>query len=219
MAAGDITSAMVTQLGTLLDESTASYFSTAERYTALDHGQRELIAIFLGRYKAEKAGLPNVLRPLLKAANSATLTASTSTITLPTGFLHCFSFKYDYDNSDSSGLIPCIIRDPGGLYHTQKNVYLSSSAAAPVIWIDAANINLETPVVAAPSETAKGSYYIEYLGAPTTIGASSDPVLPESCYNAILTYAYAELLHKDQRTQEGDLQFARFYQMAQALYA
>ena len=198
MPAGDITTTIVARVRTLLDESTAGFFTTDEIYKALTDAQRETIAFVLSIYKAKLAvnpdeKLPEVLR-VLQAS-----TTGTGTQNLPTGFLQALNAY--------TASAPVLIRPEGQKGFGKYNVYLASSSGQPYCTFSATQIVFETSV----------TWTLEYLATPSTdIDATHDPVLGYLSYNALVEFATYFLLMKDENPRASQ-HLQRFMQTVQSL--
>ncbi len=181
MAVGDITTGLVARVRTYLDEASAGFWTQDEIYKALTDGQREVITFVLAVYKQKLSvnpdeKLPEVLR------NCFTTTTGIGSAALPAGFLFPLSVY--------TATVPVYTRPDGMQRGASKlNTYLASSAAQPFCSFSATQIVFETSV----------SWTMEYLQTPTSdIDATHDPSLGAISYNAIVEYAAAFLLNKDE---------------------
>lgn len=202
MAAGDISKALKAKVRTSLDESSAGFWTDTEIYTALSDGQREIINILLTLYKqrnkiTENEKLPEVLRSIL-----ATTTTATGTQNLPADYLTYLALYITTTN------IPIYVRSDGIERHQRLNTYLTSTSTQPYVSISS------TQVV---HETGSLAWTMDYLKTPTELSDSADPSLPSLAFEAMVSYALAFLLGKDENpraTQE----FQTFFQLTQNLY-
>jgi hypothetical protein len=64
-----------------------------------------------------------------------------------------------------------------------------------------------------------GSYTLEYLENPSSIDGTTptNPVLPAFTHPAIIQYAYALLLLKDQRSAESNQEYAKYLRQQSTL--
>lgn len=202
MAVGDISKALKAKVRTSVDEASAGFWTDTEIYTALSDGQREIVNMILSMYRQRSAineneKLPEVLRSVLATTNSAT-----GTQTLPADYLTYLAL---YVNSTN---VPIFVRSDGVDRHQRVNTYLTSSSSQPYVSITA------TQVV---HETGSLAWQMDYIKTPTDLSDSADPSLPPLAYQAIVSYAIAFLLNKDENpraTQE----FQTFFALTQNLY-
>lgn len=205
---------LLSRLRTLLDEASASYWTDTEAYAALADGQRELVSQFVNIYKFSGKGfIPNVIRAITKNV-SANITAPATSATLPTDYIQDspLSVRYSSTSTSVSSRKPCLVRSMDGLYHKQGNAYLQGDATYPFCYIDGTSINFETAPVA-------GSYDFNYLSMPADIASGQVMTLPDTCSDAIVQFAFAFLMAKDQRVTESQAAYSQFYQLIPKLYA
>ena len=199
MAAGDITKALETKVRTLLDEDTAGFYTADMVYKSLADAQREIATFFLSVFKAKQKlnkdeECPNVLRPIL-----STTTSATGTQNLPADFWDVLFIK------DSSANVPIRIRNMSANYpHKLANTYLASSASQPYCYISGSQVVLETSM----------SWTMTYFKTLTDTSGSVDPFLAQSSYNAMVQYAFADLLRRDEDPRAGE-EFNKFLKMLQ----
>ena len=197
MPAGDITTTLVTRVRTLLDESSAGFFTTDEIYKALTDGQREVINFVLSIYKAKLEINPDEKLPEVLRVLQAT-TTGTGTQSLPSGYL----FPLDVYTSAARVFIR-----PERHKGMKYNTYLASSTSQPYCSISATQIVFETSV----------TWTLDYLAMPTTdIGATVDPTLGSLSYNALVEFATYFLLMKDENARASQ-HLQRFLQSVQSL--
>lgn len=189
MAAGDITTVLVSRVRTLLDEASAGFFTATEIYYALTDAQVEVINIVLSTYKAKIKADPNEELPEV-LRNCIASTTGTGTTSLPSGFLHALSIYV------TATKLPVFIRPDGrGRAEGMHNTYLASSATQPYCSLSASQIVFETSV----------AWTLEYLQLPANdIDATHDPTLSKIAYNALIQYATAFLLKKDESPRAND---------------
>jgi hypothetical protein len=193
------------RLATLIDESTAQYFTDNERWAALTDGQQEYVSIILSQYKAKvlinpSEPIPEILRALYVTVISTT---GDSFIALPQNFLYDISLVLGSPYSR-----PLLKRELSRTIPFDKaNSY--SGASGYYYSITASQILLEIPQPINPGGLA---YTLEYLEKPTKINSNIDPILPEYTHYPIVLFAYAQLLKKSARIQEALYQYQEFIQ-------
>ncbi len=199
MAAGDITTTLVARIRTYLDEASAGFWTQDEIYKALTDGQREVISFVLAIYKQKIAvnpdeKLPEVLRSCFYT------TGGVGSGVLPAGFLFPLSVY--------TSTVPVYIR-PDGIQRgaSKLNTYLTSSSTQPFCSFSGTQIVFETSV----------TWTMEYLSLPLNdIDATHDPALSAISYNAIIEYATAFLLNKDEN-QRAQQHLSKFFNEVQNL--
>lgn len=206
--AGTITAQLLAEVRAQLDEASATFWQDTDIYQSLTDGQREYVSLILAQYKAKVLAdravkLPEVLRVLLKAGlASTTFPTATTSIALPADFLYHVSFLMNV--SARSNLLPTPIREYSPqTFFQNSNSLLNTDQYA---WIDAGNINWSPAING-------GQITLNYISKPTDITASIDPVLPQFGNAALVRYAFADCLRKDQRTQEAEAAYGEFLQM------
>jgi len=202
MATGDLAKALKAKVRTSLDESVEGFWTDAEIYKALNDGQKEIANLILTMYKqrskiTNNEKLPEVLRALL-----ATTTTQTGTQNLPADYWTYLNLYITTTN------IPIYVRGDGVDRHQRLNTYLVSSSTQPYVSISG------TQVV---HETGSLAWMMDYLKVITDMSDSVDPVLPEMAYNAIVSYAIAFLLNKDENPRASQ-EFQTFFTLTQTLY-
>jgi hypothetical protein len=207
------TAIMLAKVRTFLDESSASFWTDAEIYAALAHGQIACIDIILTVYKQRykidpNHELPNELR-VLETNNSAGIAASK--INIPAGFIWLVNANWDHDST--GGEKPCrIVSMDRGFNHHIDNTFLAPSATDPIAYVapeisaGAQSINF------LPVYSTTATYTIYYLKYPTAIAVGQEPTLPEGMHNAIVEYATYAMLMKDQRPQEAQAHYNLYSQ-------
>lgn len=210
---------LLARLRTLLDEASASFWTDTEAYAALADGQNAVIALSLGVYRAKKQSLLNQDVPLsqvlqsLFATQTATVNSGASSASLTGTVLELVYVTYNH--SAATPQRPCRVR-----YHSPSsewkaaNSYLVATPASGEYYIRWKNptITFET----ASTDNA-AAYVAGVLSQPTDIGAAQNPTIPDNCMPAVLQFAFARMLSKDQRVQESRDAFERFLKLAQGV--
>lgn len=193
------TNNLVTVLRTLLDEVSAGFWEDSEIYKALDEGQNSLIKLHLAVWKSKikvnkDEELPETLRVLLNQ------TTGTGTTSLPTGFLEYISIYGD---------VPIYVRNQTRKKGSLKNNSLLESSASQVYCsFNGSQVVFETSV----------SWTMDYLKIPDAISSSQNPVLPDTCQDILINYAFSELMRKDGQLNYAADAYNRFLSSAQAIY-
>lgn len=199
------------RLATLLDEAKESFWSEAARYQALSDGQRAVTTSVLKVFQAMRvrdisASLPIVLKDTVKQVTANLGTPNTTTIALPADYLDYVNFTY----TPATGvtLNPYIMNVTPETPRLMANSYFGSG---DTVYVLNGNINLGFP-----SGTG-ASYVLNYIADPADMSSSVDGVLSDRCQNAVVTWAYANLLKKDNRLAESQAELQRFDFMVQEL--
>jgi len=210
---------LLARLRTLLDEASASFWTDAEAYAALADGQNAVIALALGVYRAKKFATPNQdipLSPLLQtlySTQTATVASGASTASLTGTVLELVWVKYN--SAAGSPLYPARVRfhSPASEFKA-ANSFLVATIASGEYYIRFANpvITFETA-----STNNAAAWIAGVLTQPTDIGASQASVIPDSAVEAIVEFAFARCLSKDQRTQESQEAFSKFIKLTQGV--
>lgn len=176
---------------TLLDESSSGFWSDDEIYRALTSGQNELINYKISEFKSTKL-VPEILRPLIENTTGA------GTANLPSDYLHYIDIYVDST--------PVFVRDITSRSHYSNNSFLASASTQPYCYFTNSQIVFETSV----------NWTMDYIKKPTDISVSQNPTLDDRAMNAVLQYAFAELLKKDSDARANN-EFVQFLQLVQSL--
>lgn len=182
---------MLSSLRTKLDEASASMWTDAECYRALSDAQLEIIAILPIDLVAK-----NVTTTSL---SSGSIISGKYIIAKPTDLLKLISTNFND--------VPArIIRDDKERRKLELNTYMVASATDPLVYEKGEYLEYS------PSD-GSDTVEITYLPIPTDIDASTSSSLIGTSHPAIVQYAYAELLKKQDRLQEAANEFGLFIQM------
>lgn len=210
---------LLARLRTLLDEASASFWTDTEAYAALADGQNAVIALSLGVYRAKKSSLLNQDVPLplvlqaLYATQTATVNSGASSASLSGTVLELVYLKYNH--SAVSPLYPARLRNfsPASEFKA-ANSFLVATPSSGEYYI---RFNNPTITFETASTDNAATWIAGVLSQPTDIGASQASVIPDTCVPAIVQFAFARMLSKDQRVQESQDAFGKFMQSAQAV--
>ena len=185
---------MLARCRTILDESSAGYWTDAEIYSALSDGQNAIInAVWSAWDKKTQIAeieVPVVLRPLQTVVvNLAFGTTGTTSVALPADFAYDLHVEYD-DNADAP--IASFKRgESKNRKFSSENTYLHSTQAQYYHYFDGANLNFETAI------SGTGAYRLTYLKKPTDIASGVAPAIGFEAHKAIVYYAVTMMLFKD----------------------
>lgn len=210
---------LLARLRTLLDEASAAYWTDAESYAALADGQNAVIAIALGVYRAKKFSLPNQDIPLshvlqsLFSTQTATVGVGVATASLTGTVLELVYVKWN--SAAATPLYACRVRNysPASEFKA-ANSFLVATPTSGEYFI---RFNNPTITFETVSTNAAATYLAGVLTQPTDIGAAQASTVPDICVPAIVQFAFARMLSKDQRVAESQDAFKRFLQHAQTV--
>lgn len=194
---------MLSTVRMMLDEPVAANWQDEQIYAALTAGQREIVHTALTTYIAQAdvstdVELPPALQRLEKSADIAIASAAG---TLPSDFLH-----FLYGTLGTQWILRRKQNRQG--FFAQNNSLLQPSANEVYLsYIDSGSINFEGP-------STSGTATIWYVSVPAEITASQDALVPEDFHNAVVQFAYQELLKKNEEDVRNSInEFQQFQAM------
>ena len=176
-----VSTVMLAACRTILDETTASFWTDAQVYAALADGQNEVIkevlAVYKARYKLDPdTELPSELTSVGAYASGA-ITSSVEMIAVPAGFLWLVNAKWDHDNAGA--LVPCrIMTMDRGLFHYQGNTFLAATATDPIAYVGAEIAAGGHSINFLPDSTGTANYAMYFIQSPTDIAAGQNATYP-----------------------------------------
>lgn len=210
---------MLSRLRFLLDEATASFWADADLYTMLSDGQREVANFGMTKFISTpyqlRTSVGLILEPLVVVQTSATnVTTGEIFVSLPTGFWYDLSVKYY--TTPSATLVPLLKRQKeANLTHIEANSYFAATENVSMYYyIDMVNSML---MFSNAASTPNGVYMMNYIKIPTEISGAIEPILLAFTHEAILQYAYTQALLRDNKTQEAQVEYAKFVNLVQGL--
>ena len=189
------TAEMLATLKTRLDDG---FWTDTELYQALTNGQREVV-LYLS--KTLKYAKDYIERATKNFVSDGEVIMTTRPI---------LSARYAYDGTDYYN---CRILNVADVVSVQANTFLEPDEYDPVLYQD----DEEVTILPSP---AGGKSKIEYvtLKAIDPIDATHEPTLDERTHNAIVQWAYAEVLSKDEsRAGESENEKKIFYEILRAV--
>lgn len=205
---------MVTRVRSILDEANAGYWSDAEIYSALSDGQAEVtnyaLSVYQGKFKQDRGtNIPITLNNLIKTV-STTLSVS-NTVTLPTDYKLLVSVSLAYNGSLTKA--PVFITQNDSINNFENaNTYLKPSISNLQCYVDSNSglhlLKLVTAIANDPIE------YV-YVAMPSAISSTVEPTITEIAHNAIISFACARLLLKDEQVARSQAEIANFFQLMQ----
>jgi len=208
---------MLSRVRTLLDESSAGYWTDNEIYAALADGQNEVINILLTRYKST-GNLPKPLTYIIKDYYDATVTSDGYEI--EDDVLEIMNVMYAAQ-TDGTTEYPAVIKEYSyGVEENEDNGYLSATYTRPICYIKG-QISSPYPrlliVKPDPDDTNKGVVRMSVVYRPENIASGKEPTLPEETHNAIVHYAVFDLLMKEERAEEAMVQNKKFTELVSVI--
>ena len=201
---------MLARTRTLLDEASASFWTDTEIYAALADGQQECANYFLNIYKIKSKDdlsvpIPQPLEVLYKVA---TATTTTGIVDKPSDYWHLLSASFAVTGGLAGTFYNCRIeRFSASMFFNINNTYLVASTTSPIVY-DVYSTSHK--FYFRPDVSGTGAYGLNYLKTPTAITASVNPELDVQTHSAIVHWATAQMLFKDQRPQEAQLHLQNF---------
>lgn len=216
-------SILLIRVRTILDESSAGFYTDAEIYSALSEAQREVVNIILNIYHAKSSvnqseKLPEVLMALIE--EQATNSLTTPNNDLPDDFRYLLNCTYRYSDADATA-VPCYIKQFDKKIHfNNANTYMAGTQTAPVCYVKENAGQTAREIVFSPNFHSQdgGGYTAAYIKEPPDIDASVQPCIPASAHEAVVQYAAAEMLKKDEKYNQSSHCYNQFMQMVQGLY-
>ena len=211
-----VSTVMLAAMRTILDESSAGFWTDAECYAALADGQNEVIkelsSVYRARYKIDNS--TEMSYELASLINDESSTTTTGQVSVPTGFLWLIGAHYDHDGAIA--LVPCIVvSSDRGFPQNENNTFLQATTAEPHVYLATVSDTLKVNFIPAPSGTA--SYTFTFIKTPTDIASGQNAVLPVSTHSAIVNYGTSRMLEKDQRSQESQMIYNKYLQELKTL--
>ena len=206
---------MLAALRTILDESSASFWTDAESYAALADAQNEVIKELLNVYRVKKKFDPTLSYELESVLNedTGTLAVDPTVLAVPTGFMELISATYDHDAGADEK--PCYISSVPDLAFTEENTFLAAAATNPRVYLKTVSDALK--LVFLPTASGSAPYTIHFIKSPTDIASGQNATLPVSTHSAIVNYAVTRLFQKDDRPQEAQIWYQKYLQELKSL--
>lgn len=209
---------MLARLRSLLDESTAAFWSNDELYRNLSDGQREIAAFAMKLFRDRgRKNLPAVLNPLMSTVNGNCANDTQGDIALTyynvTGMWDIVQALYTPDVDGLDDYARCrIVENDIDFLRISQNLYTRGTVSSPLALIKTKHESTySTEVFFKPDKTGSNAgAVIQYIKSPTDIAAGTEPILDDFTHNAIVQFAYSQALLRDQRTQEGLAEYQKF---------
>lgn len=195
---------------TLLDEASTGFWTNTEVYSALTDGQKEVANIVLSIYRVRREANPLEKMPtiLINLLTNVTGTNKSSSVEKPNDFWQLSSAKFARITGETEKT--CIVKIYDDEYlRSVDNLYSKPSKGFPHVY------DFGTTIEFNPSSSS-GDYTIYYFKKTTDIDENTEPILPEETHNAIVQYAYEEVIVKD--IENGIPDHRQSQKMIEAIY-
>lgn len=215
-----IQSEALSRLRSLLNESTAGYYTDAELYQYLDSGMNIAIQLYLA--KMEQARAEDKYKGSIALQPLHTLNATNTTVTntqeysLPADFLITDYCEYDVDGTVLARY-PAVLVDYNKFKYVSQNSFEGFSATNPGYYIRGDKLGFTETIT---SGIANGfiHYYYKKPTAITSSTASSEIPLKLETHEGIILLAYYLALMKDNRPQEATQEYTKAIGILSQLY-
>lgn len=198
---------MLAATRTILDESSASFWTDAEIYAALADGQNQVIQLLLDKYRVT-GRMPYELKSV-----EFDDTGADDNVTVPAGMYEFLRATYDHDGT--GGQEPCEILTPDDVLKREDSTFTTATSTEPIAYIKSTSDALK--IYFLPSKSGTPAYTIWHITKPSDIAGGTNPTLPTTTHSAIVHYAVSRMLDKDQRPQEAQLHYNVFLKEVEGL--
>ncbi len=205
---------MLAKVRTLLDEASAGLWSDSEIYEALTEGQLAVAQYLLNLFKKTrefKPGLRGLLKEQQGATNSGYISYGDATADIP-DFWDFFSLRIDNDSSGTEYEARILTRDEY-FQDYESGGYWQATKGSPIAYVYVSSTTPLNRIIFLPSPATTATYTLEYFKKPTDISSSIEPILGEETHPAIVQYAFADVLRKDELITQSQAEFNKFYEM------
>lgn len=204
---------MLSAVRTLLNEASASYWTDAEIYVWLSSGQKEVLQGIIAMYMERKGKDPYVPSIIAKQITELNIDTSSKTVAdFPADFTYFIGAKYTPDGVDVEKAPLRVMPKTAENQIKMANTYLLPTNEQPIGYITGNSVELY------PAPTTTSSLDLSYVKDTTDISASTQPVLQPFTHNAIVRFAFAQALLKDERDSDSDKELNKFYEELKLLY-
>lgn len=201
---------MLARARTLLDEATAGYWTDTEIYSALADGQQSVANYFISIFKTQRLQdlTVNIPQPLESLYAVDTNTTATGLVSKPADYWHLLAASYANTGGLLGTFYPCrIYQLSHAMFSDINNAFFAAISTDPIVY---EVYSSGQKFYFLPAVSGTGAYALNYLKVPTAISSSVDPTLPVQTHSAIVYYAVAQMLFKDQRPQEAQIKMQDF---------
>lgn len=201
---------MIQRVRTVLDESSAGFFTDAEVYSALNDAQMDIVST-AAKYYADKRGeVPRVLKPLIYNA-AGSIASPGYTVNLPSDYL--IDVYAEYSLVSANALKPCRrFAFDDRIKFAQQNTLLKPDG------VNEFGYYVSGVQFCFTINAAITSYYnIVYIKHPAKMDQYNECSLPEIAHEPMVEYAVAFLLKKDDKYNESLAHFAQYTQAKSSL--
>lgn len=216
-----IQSEALSRLRSLLNESTAGYYTDAELYQYLDSGMNIAIQLYLAKMEQARADDKYkgsiALQPLQTLASTNTTTTNVQEYALPTDFLITDYCEYAIDGGRAYEIYPAVLVDYNRWKFLSQNTYQGFSATNPGYYIRGSNLGF-TQAIVAGGALCYAHYYYKKPTAITSSSASSEIPIKLETHEGIILLAFHLALVKDNRPNEAQAEYAKAMDILNKLY-
>jgi len=200
------------KLKAILDEATASFWTSANLHHYLSSGQTQVTLTLLKIEDTIRKTDGNYRHPdlavLINYADLA-LASPTATYNLPTGHLRTLSAEVKYTGVTQAWASEVSLAQLG---HLRNNTYSIPTVTDPVFYIIGSTIGF-FPIPDAGSGTVTSGH--RYYKQPVEVTPSVEFILEDNLHEAIIEYAAYLAFEQDSETQEAQLHLQNFLSMIQ----
>lgn len=217
-----IQSEALSRLRSLLNESTAGYYTDAELYQYLDSGMNIAIQLYLAKMEQarneDKYKGSIALQPLhtLDPTNTTLSTTPPTEYALPADYLITDYCEYDVDGTQLARL-PAVLVDYNKWKFLAQSSFQGFSATNPGYYIRADKLGFTETITSAVAN-GYNHYYYKKPTAITSSTASSEIPLKLETHEGIILLAYYLALMKDNRPQEATQEYTKAIGILSQLY-
>lgn len=216
-----IQSEALSRLRSLLNESTAGFYTDAELYQYLDSGMNIAIQLYLSKMEQARAEDKYkgsiALQPLHTLDPTNTTATGVQEYSLPADFLITDYCEYAIDGGRAQDIYPAVLVDYSVYKFLNQNSFQSFSATNPGYYIRGSNLGLTQPIVLGGALCYK-HYYYKKPTAITSGSASSEIPIKLETHEGIILLAFHLALVKDNKPNEAQAEYAKAMDILNKLY-
>lgn len=215
-----IQSEALSRLRSLLNESTAGFYTDAELYQYLDSGMNIAIQLYLS--KMEQARLEDKYKGSIALQPLHTLNATNTTVTtiqeysLPADFLITDYCEYGVDGTVLTRY-PAVLIDYSTFKFLNQNSFQGFSTTNPGYYIRGDKLGF-TELITSGSANGFMHYYYKKPTAITSGSASSEIPIKLETHEGIILLAFHLALVKDNKPNEAQAEYAKAMDILNKLY-
>lgn len=208
------TAEMLAKLGMMLDETAAAFWTDVQKYEELAEGQNEIVKMALDRMWGSME-VPFVLSKQVKSIDVSTV--SLAYYALQADELYTIAIKYDQNGGGTK--YPCrLLGVNRNVDYDIDNTFSAPTASDPIA--EFRTVSTTAGWYFNPATTGSFAATTKYIKEPADIASGTEPELPSTAHNAIVQFAFATLLSKDEDTTtraRSTEELQKFYKMVETL--